>query len=225
MKKLRSWFYYINIVGMVLYLVICGGAMFSGHPLYPGQTTLLGEVGAGIILASLPLLIEHFAKVELPPLLVTLFEIFILMSILLGSGMQAYSIPHWDKYEHLFSAAMLAGIGFMIYAARTPDDKIQNIDPLLISLFGTAFGSMLGVCWEFYEFTGDSLFGMNMQRYMANGHPLVGHPVLYDTMGDLAMDVLGSALLGIYCYFAMRKNPAWLKTFMLRKKETKTRAK
>ena len=219
MKKIGTVFYGINIIGMVLYLLVCGGAMVTGHPIYPGQATLLAEVAAGIILASLPRLIEHFTQVELPPLLVALYEVFILMAILLGSGMQAYSIPYWDKYEHLFSAAMLAGIGFMIYAARTPDDKIRQIDPLLISLFGTAFGTMLGVFWEFYEFTGDSLLGMNMQRFMAHGHPLVGHPVLYDTMGDLGMDVLGSALLGIYCYFAMRKNPAWLKTFMLRKRK------
>lgn len=216
MAGLRKFLYYLNLVGMVVYVLVCSIALAMGKAFYPGQLTLILEVLAGIVLAAAPLLIERIFHVHLPDILVALYEVFILMAILLGSGMQAYSIPMWDKVEHLFSAGILAGSGFMIYSARTPKGK--QIDPLLICLFAASFGVMLGVFWEFYEFTGDSLLGMNMQRYMAGGHPLVGHPVLYDTMGDLLMDFVGSAGLALYGYFAMRQNAAWLNTFKLVKR-------
>ncbi|MCI1283420.1 MAG: hypothetical protein LKG24_02340 [Lacticaseibacillus songhuajiangensis] len=216
MAALRKFLYYLNVVGMAIYILVCSTFLFMGKSLYPGQLTLILEVAAGIVLVSLPPIIERVFHVHLPDILVALYEIFILMAILLGSGMQGYSVPYWDKIEHLFSAGILAGSGFMIYSARTPAGK--KVDPLLICLFAASFGVMLGVFWEFYEFTGDSLLGMNMQRYMAGGHPLVGHPVLYDTMGDLLMDFVGSAGLALYGYFAMRKNAAWLNTFKLVKR-------
>lgn len=217
MRLFRKILYWINIIGMVAYLIVCGFYLMTGKSLYHGQVGLMAQVASGLLLVSIPLIVEKMAHIALPDILVILYEIFILMAILLGTGMQAYSIPNWDKFEHLFSAGMLAGIGFMIYAARTPADKQNQIDPLLIALFGAAFGVMLGVCWEFYEFTGDSLFGMNMQRYMAAGKPLIGHPVLFDTMGDLLSDFVGSVGLSIYAFFKIRQNHQWLDTFKLRR--------
>ncbi|WDF83082.1 hypothetical protein PQ472_02290 [Lacticaseibacillus pabuli] len=215
MRSLRKFLYWLNIVGMIAYLIVCGYFQMTGKPLYPGQVGLMFQVASGLVLVSIPLIIEKWAHVALPDILVVLYELFILMAILLGTGMQAYSIPNWDKFEHLFSAGMLAGSGFMIYAARTPADKQDQIDPFLIALFGAAFGVLLGVCWEFYEFTGDSLFGMNMQRYMAAGKPLIGHPVLYDTMGDLLSDFIGSAGMSLYAFFKIRRDHSWLNTFKL----------
>ncbi|KRM71255.1 hypothetical protein [Lacticaseibacillus brantae] len=217
MTKKFDWLYWLNIVGMVLYLVVFGALTLMGRPYYPGQTQLLGQVAAGLLLVSLPYIIGHFGHFEFPRLLVALYEIFILLSILLGTGMQFYGIPYWDKFEHLFSAAMLAGLGLAIFSALTPKERLPKVNPLLLALFAVAFGTMIGVLWEFYEFTGDGLLGLNMQRYMSGHTLLQGRAALMDTMGDLAMDFLGSLLLAIAAYFGIRRDWHWLDKFMFKK--------
>lgn len=217
MKLARKGLYWLNMVGALAYIIICGVRLNSGHPFFANQMQLIVQVASGLIIASLPSIIERLTHRQLPDVLVALYQIFILMAILLGTGMQAYSISYWDKIEHIFSAGILAGTGFMIFAGLTPEDNLAKTSPALIALFAAAFGISIGVFWEFYEFTGDSLLGMNMQRFMAHGHDLVGQAALYDTMGDLLMDVLGSALLGVYGFFAIRKNYRWLDTFKLRR--------
>lgn len=215
MRQIRRGLFLIAVIGMAAYSVICGVLLAMGRPPYSGQFILILENLAGILLACAPLIIERWLHRRFPDVLVAVYLVFLIMAILLGSGLQAYSIPYWDKVEHLFSAALLAGIGFMIYAARTPQDHQDKIDPLLISLFGVTFGIALGVGWEFYEFTGDSLMGMNMQRFMAHGQPLIGQAALYDTMGDLLMDVLGSLSLAVYGYIRLRRDCRWLDTLRL----------
>lgn len=218
MYTTRRILYWVNIIGALAYLIISGQRMAAGHPLFANQMQLTLQVAAGMLIVTLPLIIERLTYRALPDVLVALYEIFILMAILLGTGMQAYSIPYWDKVEHLFSAGILAGTGYMVFAGLTPDEQLEKTSPLLIALFAAVFGISIGVFWEFYEFTGDSLLGMNMQRFMAHGQPLIGQAALMDTMGDLLMDVLGSVLLGIYGFFAIRRDRAWLKTFELKQR-------
>lgn len=112
---------------------------------------------------------------------------------------------------------MLAGLGLAIFAALTPQAQLRQTKPLLLALFALAFGTLLGVCWEFYEFTGDGLLGLNMQRYMQGHTLLAGRAALMDTMGDLLADVLGSAALAVTAYFGLRRDPAWLTTFEFRR--------
>lgn len=204
----------VNVLGAILYVLICGFFLMRGKPIYPGQTMLLGQVVFGLIAALLPALIERWGHFRFPVILLVIFEAFILGAVLLGTGMQFYNIPYWDKFLHLFSASMLAGLGLAIFGALTPKDRLYQTSPFLLALFAVAFGTMIGVFWEFYEFTGDGLLGLNMQRYMSGHTLLAGRAALMDTMGDLLADFLGSLLLGILAYLGIKRNPRWLDTFM-----------
>ena len=83
-----------------------------------------------------------------------------------------------------------------------------------MALFALAFGTTIGVLWEFYEFTFDGLLSMNMQRYMAAGGVLLrGRAALMDTMGDLFMDFFGSLGLAVFGYFGIKRDLRWLDTF------------
>ncbi|MCI2033696.1 MAG: hypothetical protein LKJ69_10015 [Lactobacillus sp.] len=213
MQALYRILYGMNLIGGVAYLLICGLALAQGHAYYPGQPMLLGQVALGLILASLPAIIGRLGHFRFPLVILLLWEAFILCAVLLGTGMQFYSVPYWDKFLHLFSASMLAGLGLAIFGALTPQKQLVQTSPLLLALFAVAFGTMLGVFWEFYEFTGDGLLGLNMQRYMV-GHTLLrGRAVLMDTMGDLCADFLGALALGIWCYLGVRRDRQWLETF------------
>ncbi|EUJ33206.1 hypothetical protein MFLO_04705 [Listeria floridensis FSL S10-1187] len=68
--------------------------------------------------------------------------------------------------------------------------------------------------WEFYEYTGDALFGMNMQKTMLeNGTPLVGHEAVSDTMSDLFVDFFGALIVSVIGYISLRYKKGWLNKF------------
>ncbi len=69
-----------------------------------GQMLLLVEVFIGILIASLPFLIEKLGNFYFPQIELVFFYIFLYMSIFLGSGLQFYGVTFWDKYEHVLSA-------------------------------------------------------------------------------------------------------------------------
>ena len=54
--------------------------------------------------------------------------------------------------------------------------------------------------WEIYEYTGDGLLNMSMQRFLApDGSGLVGRAALYDTMKDIIVDAssaLATSVIG-----------------------------
>lgn len=76
-----------------------------------------------------------------------------------------------------------------------------------MSLFSFTFGITCGVFWEFYEFTADSLANLNLQRYAAGSHLLVGRAALMDTMGDLFADVTGALIMALIGYLMIKNNP------------------
>lgn len=213
MTKLLKWLYVANVVGALLYVAVCLPKLMMGTPIYPGQAGLLGQVTAGLLLSLLPLGSERLFHFRFPLVLKLIYEVFILCSVLLGTGMQFYNIPYWDKFLHLFSASMLAGLGIAIFCALTPKARLKTTSPLLIALFAFTFGTTIGVFWEFYEFTFDGLLGLNMQRYMAGGVALAGRAALMDTMGDLFADVFGALCLALLAYFQSKKDVGFLAAF------------
>lgn len=170
------------------------------------------EIVAGLIVVMLPKLLAVKFKVYLPPLLYGLFLMFIYGSIYLGTIYHFYSVPYWDKGLHLISGALLAGFALSTFGGLIPNEGIKHIPPFFISLYSTAFAVFCGVLWEFYEFTCDS-FGMNLQRYMKNGHMLVGRAALMDTMSDLFADFIGALIFAVIAYAKLHRDSHWVEKF------------
>ncbi|GAA2972165.1 hypothetical protein [Lentilactobacillus parakefiri] len=206
--RFSTWLFWITVVSMAAYIGYFGYWLMKGQPKIHGQTLLLVEVFIGIIIASLPFLIEKLGRFYFPQIELIFFYIFLYMSIFLGSGLQFYGVPFWDKYEHVFSAMMLAGLGFSIFQGlMTARDNATN-KPFLMSLFAFTFGTTCGVFWEMYEFTADGLGGLNLQRYEEAGKLLVGRAALMDTMTDLIADLAGAFLMALIGYLMMKHDPS-----------------
>ena len=82
----------------------------------------------------------------------------------------------------------------------------MNISPLFIAIFTFSFALTLGVLWEIFEFSGDALFHMNMQRWSAPpGTPLLGQEYqgngLRDTMSDLIVDAIGALIAAVAAFY------------------------
>lgn len=84
----------------------------------------------------------------------------------------------------------------------------------------------MGAVWEIYEFTMDSVFGTNMQKYMLdNGTALIGQAALQDTMKDIIVDAIGALVMSTIGYISLKYKKGWVEKLMIRfhvKKPEKT---
>ena len=168
----------------------------------------------GLILCLLPSWLDRHTRLRLPLITRALFVVFLMMALLIGSVWNNYDlIPHWDKVQHAYSATLLTllGAGLMLTHEPTGKGGLPRARALRGAVAGLCFAETIGVFWEFFEFSVDSLLDLNSQRFAApDGTPLIGQAALYDTMGDLLTNTLGAVAMALILYLLMRRNADWL---------------
>lgn len=161
-------------------------------------------------------------------LMLVLYIAFLYCAIFLGEVRSFYyAVPHWDTILHTMSGAMLGALGFSMIAIFNNAERIPlNLSPVFIAVFAFCFALALGAVWEIYEFTMDSVFGTNMQKYMLdNGTALIGQVALQDTMKDIIVDAIGALVMSTIGYISLKYKKGWVEKLMIRfhvKKPEKT---
>ena len=186
---------------------ICRGILFIWGTvmLFLGHTTEFLEAMFAIIFTHLWDMFQLFGGKSFITWvsynIFTFLNCFIAFSVAIGSTVNKFTtFSYIDLPEHFFAGFIAAVGGYelaVIIQSKQPQDK--RISPALASMFALAFSVMLMVGWEFYEFTMDRLYGLNLQRSAFNSEG-----GLVDTMVDLIMGSSG-ALLGMF-YIAFKKN-------------------
>lgn len=162
---------------------------------------------AGIIVMGLPSLTEKRLKVIVPDGLTVAYFIFLYAGIFLGEVQNYFHVfPYWDVLLHSFSGGLLAVLGFKLICILNDWDKLDmHLSPFFIALFSFCFAVTIGVIWEIYEFSADSLLGMNMQKYMTEtGELLIGQAALQDTMKDFIVNVVAALLVSVAGFFSVK---------------------
>lgn len=160
----------------------------------------------GLLVLGLPRLLERKWSFEIPNYMTTLYFVFLYCAIYLGEVHNFYYlIPHWDDILHAFSGAMLGALGFSLVSILNDSEKTKvSLSPLFVALFSFCFALSAGAVWEIYEFVGDGLFGLNMQKFrLADGYVLSGHAALSDTMYDIIIDALSSLIVSVIGYLSL----------------------
>lgn len=164
----------------------------------------------GLVVMLLPTVLEKRWSFEIPNKMTILYFIFLYCAIYLGEVRSFYYlVPHWDTVLHVFSGAMLGAFGYILVAELNESvNTTVNLSPFFVALFAFCFALAVGAVWEIYEFLGDSLFGLNMQKYrLEDGTLLIGQDALRDTMKDLIVDSISAlAVVGIGYSSMKRKN-------------------
>ncbi|MDD4323658.1 MAG: hypothetical protein PHR78_06090 [Eubacteriales bacterium] len=163
---------------------------------------------AGLIVMDLPNFIEKKFEIIVPDGLTIAYFVFLYAGVFLGEVRNYFHLfPYWDVLLHSFSGAMLAVLGFKLISILNDWDRLDlHLSPFFIALFSFCFAVMIGVVWEIYEFTADSLLGMNMQKHSTEaGVPLVGQAALADTMEDFIINVLSALVISVAGFFSVRK--------------------
>lgn len=205
---------------MFFALILAFMQYFASGQSGKGQAILLIiEIIAGIVIGFFPVWVANKLNFQVPRQLYAFFITFLFASVYLGTLQHFYRFAFWDKGLHLVSSSLEVCLGLALFAVLVTPEIQAKISRTFVIFYAFCFSLLCGVLWEFYEFTCDS-FGMNLQRYMLNGHPKVGRGALMDTMTDLLCDFAGALLFCIYLYFKFRKDPGSLKTFFFNKKSS-----
>lgn len=122
------------------------------------------------------------------------FYVFVFLSIYVGSIINLYDkFLYFDVIVHILGGAFAAL--FALALSRSIDSKFLRM------LFCLGFAMLVGVLWEFYEFSFDRLLGLNMQRTSSplTNSPYVGWHAISDTILDLFCDFCGGLFASALC--------------------------
>jgi len=136
------------------------------------RSLMLGNLNSAFIclmtlcLFSVPAIIKRTFNVKLPETLEIIVLFFIFCAEILGElGNYYMSYPHWDLMLHSTWGFLCAALGFALVDIINQNDKIKfNLSPVYVAVVAFCFSMTVGVFWEFFEFTADTLLGTDTQK-------------------------------------------------------------
>lgn len=119
-----------------------------------------------LILLIMPSIISRKLEIMLPSTLEIIILLFIFAAEILGEMNSFYvRVPHWDTMLHTINGFLCAAIGFALVDMLNRDDRFSfKLSPVYLAMVAFCFSMTVAVLWEFLEFSGDYLFGMDMQK-------------------------------------------------------------
>ena len=117
-------------------------------------------------LLLLPSIISKKLRIELPSTLEIFLLCFIFAATILGEINKFYvRVPHWDTVLHTINGFCFAAIGFALVDMLNRHERVSlRLSPVFLAIVAFCFSMTIGVLWEFYEYTGDRLFVLDMQK-------------------------------------------------------------
>lgn len=155
---------------------------------------------ATLALSLVPPTLASRWSLTLPVPFLLATTVFFFASIFLGEAFDFYErLWWWDLALHAFSAIGFGLTGFLFVFMLFEGDRFAA-PPSAIAFVTFCVAMMIGAVWEIFEYLMDQTFGLNMQK---SG--------LDDTMGDLMINAVGSAIASITGYlYLLRKPTGWL---------------
>ncbi len=119
-----------------------------------------------LVLFVIPFFVEEKLKVTIPNVLEIIILLFIFSAEILGEIQNFYNIiPNWDAILHTLNGFLAAAIGFSLIDILNSTDKFHiKMSPIFVALVSFCFSMTVGVAWEFFEYTADSILSTDMQK-------------------------------------------------------------
>lgn len=150
----------IEIVLMMLVIasIVRQGFLGEYHNMFLGVLTL--------VLFAVPKLIEKKLNVSIPGGLQAVILLFIFSAQILGEINAFYvKIPIWDTLLHTTNGFLMAAIGFALIDIFNRSERFSlKMSPYFVAFTAFCFSMTVGVLWEFFEFSMDWFFDMDMQK-------------------------------------------------------------
>jgi len=209
----QSFQYRLGFLLKAILLLEILAALWTAH----WQTAV---ITSGILVIMLiPLLMEKRFRVYIPMEFEVLVIAFVFAALFLGE-VRGFYLRYWwwDIALHTSSGLLLGMIGFLLVHFLNETENIAiHMKPGFVAFFAFLFAVGFGTLWEIFEFTMDSLFGLDMQKTM------LGDPSgLTDTMWDLIVDLLGALVISLLGYGYLKSGieesflERWIRKFIAR---------
>jgi uncharacterized membrane protein YjdF len=161
-------------------------------------------------LSIVPELIRKRYQITLPRSIQVFIIVFIFAALFLGEMQSFYEkFWWWNSLLHLLSGIALGFSGFLIVYILHKTGRF-SASPFLLSIFAFCFAVAIGTLWEIFEFTMDSILGLDMQKSrnlcatLTNCDTRLG---VVDTMRDLILDALGAFSAVVVGYLYLNNRP------------------
>lgn len=119
-----------------------------------------------LVIFIIPPLLSFIGKFHIPRFLEISILLYTFTAEIFGELFNLYiDFPPFDSILHFLSGLIFLffGVG-LINVFMKEKNYIFTLKPMLVVLFGICLTLSIGVLWEFFEYSGDHLFGLDMQR-------------------------------------------------------------
>ena len=119
-----------------------------------------------LVLFTVPSFIEKNWHIDIPCTLEVIILRFIYSAEISGEIRSYYiNIPGWDTVLHTITGFLSAAIGFSLVDIINRNERTKlYLSPLYVAIGAFCFSMTIGVLWEFFEFSMDWFFGLDMQK-------------------------------------------------------------
>ena len=119
-----------------------------------------------LLLFMLPSMFERRLRIDLPDTLEIVILLFIYAAEILGEIREFYiAFPYWDTMLHTLNGFLCAAIGFALVDILNRTERVvMRLSPFFMAVVAFCFSMTVGVLWEFFEFSMDMLFHLDMQK-------------------------------------------------------------
>lgn len=119
-----------------------------------------------LVLFMLPDLAERKFKFKLPSTLEIIILLFIFCAEILGElGAYFIRFAHWDTILHTLNGFVSAAFGYALVDLLNREERFSmKLAPIYLAIVAFCFSMTIGVIWEFFEFSADRIFGIDMQK-------------------------------------------------------------
>ena len=159
--------YYTNKRTLAVYLVLRGLVILTlVRAAFRRDFESVFLCGLTLVLMIMPSILSRRLKVELPGTLEIIILLFIYAAEILGEINSFYiRVPNWDTMLHTLNGFLCAAIGFALVDMLNRSDSFSfKLSPVYLAIVAFCFSMTVGVLWEFFEYYGDKLLGLDMQK-------------------------------------------------------------
>lgn len=170
-----------------------------------------------IALTVIPAFVLRRYRVYVPPEFQLIATVFVFLSLFLGSARDFYyHFWWWDMILHAGSGFLFGIVGWIVLFLLNQTHRLPaGVRPEFLCFFGVTFAVFVGVLWEIFEFTVDTIWPHVNMMSSETGVADTMHDLIVDTLGAITVAFMGLAYArtGTYSFLVdavrgfVRKNP------------------
>jgi len=159
--------FYKNKVSLAVYFILRTLVVLSlARALFRGDYESVFLCALTLVLMIMPSIFARRLNLELPSTFEVIILLFIFSAEILGELNNFYiKIPHWDTMLHTMNGFLCAALGFALVDMMNREERFSlKLSPAFLAVVAFCFSMTIGVLWEFFEYAGDTLLSLDMQK-------------------------------------------------------------